>query len=82
MYFFTDAKNPSKQKNIKESLQKWKEEKQKRQAEAKLQSRKPTFRVSRHVSSKPVQNLPATIKSQAYKNVAPRVVISNILNMK
>lgn len=65
---------PIMKKNLKESLQRWREEKQKRLDEAvKQKLRKPEFVVSRNCQSKPVTAL-ATVKNSTYKNVAPRVV--------
>jgi hypothetical protein len=73
---FTDdkpvLKEVQKKKNIKESLQKWQEEKQKRES-LKQKSRKPEFVVSRNCQSKPVTALIA-VKNSTYRNVAPRVV--------
>jgi len=83
---FTDdkpvLKEVQKKKNLKESLVKWREEKQKRLDESlKQKLRKPEFVVSRNCQSKPVTALTA-VKNSTYRNVAPRVVCIKIAQIQ
>ncbi|XP_059469992.1 disks large-associated protein 5-like isoform X2 [Neocloeon triangulifer] len=64
---------PVRKKNLKESLQKWQEEKKMRRELQQSKMRRPEFKVSSHVETVPVNKLPVLRSSLAYKNVTARV---------
>ncbi|CAB3376097.1 Hypothetical predicted protein, partial [Cloeon dipterum] len=68
------VENVPKRKNMVESLQKWRQEKQ-RQKELQAKYKRPEFKVSSHVETKSASDIfTSTKKASAFKNVPPKIV--------
>ncbi|CAB3378750.1 Hypothetical predicted protein [Cloeon dipterum] len=68
------VENVPKRKNMVESLQKWRQEKQ-RQKELQAKYKRPEFKVSSHVETKSASDIfTSTKKTSAFKNVPPKIV--------